>query len=416
MKILMVSEDIPHPHLGGLGRHVLNLAHELHRRGHDVDLLGNADRPISAHPDQAGPGRFFGEISGHARGWKERHIGAFNPIKVPLNGRKVSAAIMRHAASYDVVHYHGHLPWVGRYIPPHVPFTQTRHDQGGDCMLKTRFRPAGGRCFETDPAACAGCASQAPNFIQTQLSRISVERMRRSTARAFEQHPVIFVSEFLRSAFARVAGNYAGGDVIHNAVDSVEIERALLGAPAAPTERFRVEFFSAGAMFGYKGYDDLLGAVQGNPLPDGVRLTLAGDGPLLEPLRQRFESSKIRFLGWRAYPDVLAHVVDADAVLVPSACDESCPTTVLEALALGKTVFALERGGIPELARYARSPSGELRLFVSSIEMVRAMHAFRVDRGRAVSAVLPGFTGTIESMTNRVLQHYEQHFNAPIIR
>ena len=48
--------------------------------------------------------------------------------------------LLAHAADYDVVHYHGHLPWVAAGLPAGVPFTQTRHDSSGDCMLKTRFK------------------------------------------------------------------------------------------------------------------------------------------------------------------------------------------------------------------------------------------------------------------------------------
>jgi glycogen(starch) synthase len=48
-------------------------------------------------------------------------------------------------------------------------------------------------------------------------------------------------------------------------------------------------------------------------------------------------------------------------IVVPSVCEEACSTTVLEGLLLGKTVFALRRGGTPELSIYASRP-GQLRL------------------------------------------------------
>lgn len=52
MRILLVSEDIPYPNMGGLAKHVLNLARALVRAGHQVDLLGNADNPIEVCGDE----------------------------------------------------------------------------------------------------------------------------------------------------------------------------------------------------------------------------------------------------------------------------------------------------------------------------------------------------------------------------
>lgn len=409
MKILMVSEDVPHPHLGGLGKHALNLAHELQRRGHQVDFLGNGDHNISNHPDQSGPGHFFGEITGQSRGWKERRIGAFTPMRTVFNGRRVAAAILARAMGYDVVHYHGHLPWIASYIPVGVPFIQTRHDQGGDCMLKTRYRPGLGRCTLTDPADCAGCASAHPNAAQRLLSGSTVRHMRRSTARAYELHPVLFVSGFLREAFARVSGCGPQGEVIHNAVDTHVIATVLQNdTNRDDTDLRAVEFFSAGAMLAYKGYGQLLAALAERPLPANMRLTLAGDGPLLTPLRQAYASPTVRFLGWMAYGEVLRYMAAADAVIVPSDCDEPCATTVLEALALGKTVYALRRGGTPELARYALPKAGALRLFDTPGEMAAAMFAQAPPAGVSRTALQQTFACTMERMAEQVLRVYAE--------
>jgi glycogen(starch) synthase len=59
---------------------------------------------------------------------------------------------------------------------------------------------------------------------------------------------------------------------------------------------------------------------------------------------------------------------------VPSLCEEACSTTVLEALALGKPVLALARGGTPELASYQHFP-GQLQLAGSMPELAERLHA-----------------------------------------
>jgi glycosyltransferase involved in cell wall biosynthesis len=48
----------------------------------------------------------------------------------------------------------------------------------------------------------------------------------------------------------------------------------------------------------------------------------------------------------------------ADIVVVPSVCEEACPSVILEAMATGKPVVAYAKGGIPELLE--DSPHGYL--------------------------------------------------------
>ena len=40
MRILLVSEDIPYPSMGGLAKHVLTLARALVKAGHEVRYTG----------------------------------------------------------------------------------------------------------------------------------------------------------------------------------------------------------------------------------------------------------------------------------------------------------------------------------------------------------------------------------------
>ena len=74
--------------------------------------------------------------------------------------------------------------------------------------------------------------------------------------------------------------------------------------------------------------------------------------------------------------DTLRLAAHAHALVVPSVCEEACASTVLEGLALGKTVFALKLGGTPELADYALGPD-QLRLHDTMASLVDALLAFR---------------------------------------
>ena len=413
MRILMVSEDVPHPRIGGLGRHALALAHELHARGHEVDFLGNGVHALTDLPEQAGPGRFITGITGHEMLFKEKQLGVFLPWRGRLNARPLARAILRHAPGYDVVHYHGHLPWVANQLPATLPFTQTRHDQGGDCMLNTRFRPGlpveQARCTERDASACAACATAKPGALQTAVSQFAVTRRRRDTAAAYDRRPVIFVSDFLRRAFARVNGGRMQGEVIHNAVDVMALRQALAIQTEDDGRRWPMEVFGAAGLSPYKGFAVFLRTLTAKGLPPGMRVTIAGEGEELPQLQSLGLGPQLRLLGWSSQATVLQATRRADVVVVPSVCDESCATTVIEALALSRNVFALAHGGTPELACLAGPGGHRLHLFATMPQLVAALCSYSRPEV-SVAPDLHGFAGSMQAMTDAVLAHYEQHF------
>ncbi len=358
MKILMVSEDVPHPAMGGLGKHAVLLAKAMARDGHEVDFLGSTRYPDAealAAPLQL-PGRFFAELRWLGRGWKEDRLGFFNPLRRPVQSRDFARTIMRRAAEYDVVHYHGHMPDMAAYIPTDVNFVQTRHDQGSDCLVHTRFKN-GDVCVEVDPTVCAGCIAKKPNFVQSQLSACAVSAYRRRVAEAFRRHKTVFVSDMLRRNFSRTAGSEPWGLVVHNFVDCNELQSV---DSAEIPDRAQIELFTAGKLYGPKGIEQLLDILAFR-IPSNMTWRIAGDGDE-ERLRNRYAGARVHLLGWQSYTETMALTRQADAVIVPSVWEEAFGTTTLEALAFGKTVFALNRGATPELSCYTTMP-GQLRLF-----------------------------------------------------
>lgn len=360
MRILLVSEDIPHPRLGGLGKHAVALGNALIAAGHQVDLFGNNLWP---YEDQAGDvafqGRFFPVLNVKHAHWKETQLGFFNYFRRVFLARRFARAILKVADQYDVIHYHGHLPILANYLPPRINFVQTRHDQGSDCLTHTRFRN-GEVCRETDPRVCAGCATANPDAVQRVLSAASVSRWRKAVKRAFQRHKVIFVSQFLRDNLARTLGplNGAGVHVVHNFIDA----RALVAAQAGHNgNQTPPDIFIATRVDEAKGVGAFLAALEGR-LPEGRRVTVAGDGPDLARLRQRHTGERVDFLGWTPYSEVVRLTKRARMAVVASTLEESCGTTILEALALGTPVLALARGGTPELKAYEQYP-GQLNLF-----------------------------------------------------
>ena len=373
MRILMVSEDVPYENMGGLAKHALNLSASLIACGHDVDFLGGDQFPISVAGDDGNfGGRFFGELRGHRAGWKESKLGFFNPYKRTWIAKKFASVIAKRAVGYDVVHYHGHVPNLALYLPKSLPFIQTRHDQGSDCLTHTRFRN-GEICTSIDSADCASCIARLPNKWQQALSTIAVKRYRAEVAASFLARPPVFVSAMLKENFARSSGVGPIGIVVHNFTSPDLLGTANCGPLRSPDAAL-TEVIVVGKLYPPKGIDRFI-ELFAKCNPKDCSLLILGDGPQLETLRSKFASERIRFLGWCTNSVALRYTAGADVVVVPSIWEEPCATTILEGLGLGKTTFALNRGGTPELSIYERRP-GQLKLFDDLEGMVANLNRY----------------------------------------
>jgi len=381
MRILMVTEDLPHPCPGGLARHVLILGQALHEAGHHVDYLGNGYQSTASMRSEITPEQIiFTQLGALPRGWKECAMGAFNPLRRSYIAHKYAKAVLSLAKDYDVVHYHGHFPNIAHFLPLHINFVQTRHDQGGDCLIHTRFKH-GQICKELSPKACAACVTPRPNLLQANISAWAVKRFRHEVACAFRRHKTIFVSEMLRKNWRRVSKVPMREQVIHNFLDITKIRKIVEASILPSDDRYTV--FIAAKLYEAKGVRALL-EILNSQIPQDIRILIAGEGNQAGELVRKYASESVIFLGWKDYPEVLAQCAAADLVVVPSIWEEPFGLTILEALAVGRPTFALARGGIPELERYIKYP-GQLQLFenleqlATRILSYRELHA-RTDR------------------------------------
>jgi glycosyltransferase involved in cell wall biosynthesis len=107
----------------------------------------------------------------------------------------------------------------------------------------------------------------------------------------------------------------------------------------------------AGRLTAQKSLGRALEAVAG---ADGVHLVIAGDGPDRAPLEARARElgvdARVRFLGSQPREQVVELFHAADATILSSSW-ENFPHTVVEALAVGTPVLAMEAGGVGELVR-----------------------------------------------------------------
>ena len=193
----------------------------------------------------------------------------------------------------------------------------------------------------------------------------------------------------LRRNYARGAGSKNWGTVIHNFLETSQFQDALAPGDSLRDGDRNIQILVAAKLYPPKGVDRFLEAAEGK-LGAHIHITIAGAGPDEGRLRNRFGGDQVRFLGWQDYPTVIQLTAAADAVVVPSLWEEPCATTVLEALYLGRQVFALAQGGTPELARYAKTKD-QLRLYpdleslVIDLNAVQTVNRTALDDGEGFS-------------------------------
>ena len=125
---------------------------------------------------------------------------------------------------------------------------------------------------------------------------------------------------------------------------------------------------------------------------DGVLLVIAGDGPDREALERRAEElglrDRVRFLGTQPRRRIVELFRAADAAILSSSW-ENFPHTVVEALAVGTPVLAMEAGGVGEVVRDGENgllvPAGDGAQLTEAVRRYFADDALR-ERLRAAAA------------------------------
>nr|WP_233151865.1 glycosyltransferase family 4 protein [Pelomonas sp. KK5] len=398
----MVTEDIPARQVGGLGKHVVTLSNRLIEAGHEVVLMGRSDVDYEANAAEIGfAGRFIAGFRMDRNGWKESQLGVWMPYKRRALAGRIERAIAAHAPGFDVVHYHGHLPLMGLGLPAALPLVQTRHDQGSECLVHLRFKH-GDVCGDRDARACASCATPHPNALQAAVSVAAVKQFRGDVARNFASRHTIFVSDFLRRQFEKAvpAAQLGRTHVLHNFIDLGRLEAVARRVDAVRPGRVLL----AGRLDDAKGFRQFLQAWFQQPPLAGADLCIAGDGPLRQELQSEYEG-RATFLGWVPYERSVQLAAEAHVCVVPSVWQEPCGTTILEALALDRPCVALNRGGTPELQRYAGRP-GQLQLADTMDELVMLTRHALGEAPRKPSAQA-GSTADVRSMLPKLLAVYE---------
>jgi glycosyltransferase involved in cell wall biosynthesis len=252
-------------------------------------------------------------------------------------------------ARLPAIRQRGQDPGRWRYLLPHMPGYFRRLDldrydlvisSSHACAVNVRPREdALHVCYcytpmryawmpETDSARVGGLAGVALGALRGRLRRLDLDASRRPDV-------YIAISESVRDRIRRFYGRDAL--VIHPPVDIEEFD------PASPKERGR--FLWVNRLVSYKRPLEVVEAFRGLP----YRLTMVGVGPL-EPILRRALPPNVRLLGWVSRGE-LARLYSAASGFVHVG-EEDFGISMVEALAAGAPVVALDRGGARDIVRH----------------------------------------------------------------
>jgi glycosyltransferase involved in cell wall biosynthesis len=290
--------------VGGLFRHVVDLAHGQIERGHEVGIVADSctahvlsEQTLTALAPKLALGlsRF--------RIW--RQPGPADMGAVWHVARRI------HASGAEIVHGHGAKGGALARLAP------ARH------ALVRAYTPHGGSLHD----AVGG--------------RICI-LMERALKRRGQLY--LFESAYSHDVYRRKIGRPAGSvRIVHNGIRQDECEAVALAAEAS-------DLVYLGEMRALKGVDVLIEALA--HLRDGgrrVTATLIGDGPDAARFRSHADALGLdELLTFRKPMPTRKALALGRIVAVPSRA-ESLPYVVLEAAAAGKPLLATAVGGIPEV-------------------------------------------------------------------
>jgi len=362
--------------VGGLFRHVTDLARGQVARGHRVGLI--ADSSTGGAQAEATLAALAGELAlGVTRVPMSRHIGVGDILAVRHVSRRAKAA------AADVIHGHG-------------------AKGGAYARLATSLPPASGEGLGRGIRVYTphGGSLHYHWGSPTGLFYLKAER-----ALADRTDLFLFESAYGRDAYKAKIGEPQGlVRVVHNGVSDDEFQPVVQNPGAT-------DLLFIGELRALKGVDVLIAAIK-QIAQNGrnVSVTLVGDGPD----RAQFErevgrqglGEQVHFVG--AKPARAAFALGR-LMVVPSRA-ESLPYVVLEAAAAGLPVIASNVGGIPEIFG---PDAGALVAPGDPAALARAISQAMQDRGARHSATLRlkarvRASFSADAMTDAVLAAYRE--------
>ncbi len=337
MRFAMVTTFYPPYSFGGDGTYVRSLSRALAARGHEVHVVHCADayrllnggEPSSAPVDD--PGVNVHRLSSR--------FGPLSPIITQQTGRpglKQEALMRILSRDFDVVHFHNIslVGGLGALQLSRAPCTlYTLHEHWLVCATHVFWKDRSHACDRPQCLTCclrSGAPPQLWRYTDMRDAALShVDRLISPSAYTAARH----TSSGVRTPITVIPHFY---------------EMPPASASASIPDLPGAFFLYAGRLADSKGVGPLVASFAS---ASRHNLVLAGDGPLLGPLRDQYGGREnIRFLGALPQEALSALYQRARAIIVPSLAPETFGLTVIEAAAFGTPSLVRKgAGGAVEL-------------------------------------------------------------------
>ena len=297
--------------VGGLFRHVLDLAAEQARRGHDVGVIAD-----STASDLLTTARFTA-LEPHLK------LGLrLTPMsRQPGLGDLSSArAVARHAAAIKANVLHGHGAKGGAYA-----------------RLGGRLLTGQGNRIATFYTPHGGTLNYKPGSLEGRVYLKLEKVLSRWTS------GLIFESDYARRIYdQRIGIGHVPARVVPNGLSPSDF------TPHAPNADV-ADLLFIGELRELKGIDVLLDAIKAISETRPIRAVIVGSGPDGDTLKQ--QAQRLRLSELVSFPGAMpaAKAFPLGRLLVVPSRAESFPYIVLEAGAAGIPLVATAVGGIPEI-------------------------------------------------------------------
>jgi glycosyltransferase involved in cell wall biosynthesis len=396
VRVLQLAQFYP-PVIGGEERHVRNLSLELASRGHEVHVacldVGEPpvqDAGVTVHP-----------LANVGVRVPALYPTADRPLALPLPDPYVTRALSKLVASVrpDVVHAHNWI--VNSYLPlsaaRRLPLVLSLHDYSHICPNKRLMYMGSEPCSGPGVRKCFSCTTEWYGAGRGPVIESMVFAGRPVRNRMVDVFTP--VSTYVGEA-NRLSEQGVRWQVVPNFVpDSLLSMSSVPRDPALPEGDY---LFFAGDLSGQKGVDTLLAAYS--------RLDPSSRPPLLVVGRPAMELSSLP-VGARVeerwdHDRVVSGFAHAAAAVLPSRWPDPCPTTVLEAMALGAPLVTTHMGGIADMV-----VDGESALVVPPGDVdatSAALARITTDRGLGQRLAVQAKVEVQRYLQSRVASDFEQ--------
>ena len=334
----MLAQFYP-PVIGGEERHVRNLSVELASRGHDVHVacLDVGQPPV------VDPGVTVHALPNVGVKIPALYPTADRPLALPIPDPYVSRGLSRLVDEVrpDVVHAHNWI--INSYLPlsaaRHLPLVYSLHDYSHVCPTK-RLMFEDSLCSGPGVRKCFTCTTDWYGAGRGPVIQSMVRTGRPIRNRVVDVFTP--VSTFVGEA-NQLSEQGVRWQVVPNFVpDSLLSLGVVPRDPGLPTGDY---LFFAGDLSEQKGVGTLVSAY--------ARLDPATRPELLMVGRSAMDLSALP-VGARAeekwdHDRIVSGFAHASAAVLPSQWPDPCPTTVLEAMALGAPLVTTPMGGIADM-------------------------------------------------------------------